>query len=256
MKAVGRHFVTMSCMHTAAGASTATVLVFSGFLVDIDGHWVYITAGHIAKDIQASLDAGGSFQVWRLGDQTAFGSFGNIAIPYDFNIDRWLVIENEKTGLDYAAVVLDDMYCRSLSAGGAQPIARNAWGDYVSDHAQWILVGVPSETVTHDGNRTITARVVMLPLEPVNVPAAAGTKSANQFYALLKMDSSTSISDIDGMSGGPIFATQWVNKELRYTIIGVQSSWYRNSKVIAACPFSSFGLELERIVAIARSEET
>ena len=255
IKTVGRHFVTLSCMRTLPGATAENVFVFSGFLAEIGGVWFYVTAGHIVRDIRASLGAGAKFDIWRLGDQTAGNRFKDTAIPYAFDIDRWLVIEDEEIGLDYAAVVLEDMYCKMLKAGGAIAIDKSAWGDYVTEHDQWALVGIPSETVSYDGKTIISARVVVAPIEQVDEPATAGQKALNQFYGRLKDDSTGVVKDIDGMSGGPIVALKNVQGIWKYTVIGVQSGWYPSSRIIAACPFTSLGLALEQVVSDARAAQ-
>lgn len=255
IKTVGRHFVTLSCVQILASTPNERVLVFSGFLADVDGVWFYVTAGHILRDIRSALNAGATFDVWRLGDQTAGNRFKNTAIPFAFDIDRWLVIEKEEIGLDYATVALETMYCELLKAGGAIPIDKNAWGDHVTEHDQWALVGIPSETVSYDGKTIISARVVVAPIEPVDEPAVAGPKAQNQFYGRLKDHSAAVLKDVDGMSGGPIFALKKVAQTWKYSVIGVQSGWYPSSRIIAACPFSSLGLALQDVVAEARSSQ-
>lgn len=255
IKTVGRHFVTLSCVQTLPGASAEKVFVFSGFLAEVGGVWFYVTAGHILRDIRVALSTGAKFDIWRLGDQTAGNRFKNTAIPYAFDIKRWLVIEDEESGLDYAAVVLEDMYCQLLKAGGAIAIDKNAWGDHVTEHDQWALVGIPSETVSYDGETIISARVVVAPIEQVDEPAISGPKAQNQFYGRLKGDSSGVVKDIDGMSGGPIFALKKVQGIWKYTVIGVQSGWYSSSRIITACPFTSLGLALEQVVSDVRAEQ-
>lgn len=253
MKSVGCHFVTLSCVQTVPGTVGEKGLVFSGFLVVVGGVWFYVTAGHILRRIRSALNAGANFDIWRLGDQTAGNRFYDTAIPFAFDIDRWCVIESEAIGLDYATVPLEEMYCRALQAGGAIPIDKSAWGDYVTEYDQWALVGVPSETVSYDGKTIVTARVVVAPIEPAEEPSEAGPKAQNQFYGRLKDDSVTVVKDMDGMSGGPIFALNKIEGTWKYSVIGVQSAWYEQARVIAACPFSSFALELEKIVAEALS---
>jgi hypothetical protein len=249
MKSVGRHFVTLSCVRTIPGVEEEKIFVFSGFLIDVKGVWFYVTAGHILRDLRTAIGQGAKFDVWRLGDQTAGSRFNNSAIPYGFDIDRWGVIEDDRRGLDFAVVSLEELYCRQLHAGGAVPIAKDAWGDHVMDHDYWALVGVPSETVTYDGKTLIEAKVVVAPLEPVDPPATAGSKAENQFYGHLKDDSIGMLRNVDGMSGGPVFSVKKVNGTWKYMVIGVQSAWYESSRVIAACPFSSFGAALEDLVS-------
>lgn len=226
-------------------------MVFSGFLVEAGGLWFYVTAGHILRRIQAALGAGGEFDVWRLDDQTAGNRFNGAAIPYAFDINRWLVIEDDETGLDYAAVPLETIYRLQLQAGGAIPITKVAWGDHVTEHDHWAVVGIPSETVAYDQQTIITGRIAVMPLEHAEEPAQAGRKAENQFYARIK--DLGNVADIDGMSGGPLFALKKVDDEWKYTVIGIQSSWYRDTRTIAACPFSSFGAALDDVVASAKA---
>lgn len=252
MKSVGRHFVTLSCVRTIQGQQEERTFVFSGFLIEVHDLWFYVTAGHILRDIRKAVSQGATFDIWRLGDQTAGNRFNNTAIPFGFDIDRWGVIENEELGLDYAVVPLEELYCRQLQAGGARPIARVAWGDHATEHDHWALVGVPSETVSYDGNTLITAKVVVAPLEPSDAPSGSGSKAQNQFYGRLKDDSAGMLKDVDGMSGGPIFALKKVAGTWKYSVIGVQSAWYEKSRIIAACPLSSFAVALEELVSSVR----
>ncbi|HYD79855.1 MAG TPA: hypothetical protein VEC06_08600 [Paucimonas sp.] len=251
-EAVGRHFVSLSCVQWIPDERREQICLFSGFLADISGIWFYITAGHNLKAIAKGLDAGYTFNTWRLDDSTAGHKFDQ-GIPIDFNLDHWLVIENEDEGLDYAALPLHILYARQLEVGGATPIAHIAWGDHVMDHDHWALVGVPYETVTYSDQNFIRARNVFAPLKPAGEPEAAGTKAQNQFYAKLQDDPKGVVANIGGMSGGPIFAFKKVESEWRYSVIGVQSGWYKESRTIAACPFSTFALELQRLVETARN---
>lgn len=249
IRSVGRHFVTLSCVRTLPGSKEEKTFVFSGFLIEVKGVWFYVTAGHILRDTRKALSQGATFDVWRLGDQTAGNLFKNSAVPFGFDINRWGVIENEELGLDYAAAPLEEFYCRQLQAGGAIPITSDAWGDHVTEHDQWALVGVPSETVSYDGKTLITAKVVVAPLELVDAPMAAGRKAENQFYGWLKDGSVGMVKDVDGMSGGPLFALKKIDGTWKYSVIGVQSGWYKTSRTIAACPLSSFALALEELVS-------
>lgn len=250
---VGRHFVTLSCVQRLPANLSEKILVFSGFVVDIAGEWFYVTAGHILKDIRLALAAGATFDVWRLDDQTAGNRFNGVAVPYSFDLVDWVVLEDAETALDYAAVHLGGLYRRQLAVGGVAAIANNARSDHVTDHDQWALVGIPSESVAYDGKTVITARVVVAPLIPTDEPALAHDKAQNQFYAKLAEGYERVLNDIDGMSGGPIFTLKKVDGTWMYGVIGVQSGWYRTSKTLAACPFSSFGQALEKVVKEAKS---
>lgn len=247
-KSVGQHFVTLSCVQRTPSDSEEKVFILSGFLVDVHGMWFYVTAGHILKRIRTAIESGSTFDVWRFDDQTAGNRFKGVAVPYAFNIEDWLVIEDLDIGLDYAAVPIGGLYRAQLAAGGTKPIGRYAWGDHVTKHDFWALVGVPSETVDYDHETTISAKVIVAPVTPADEPKTAEQKAQNQFYAKLADDSAQFVRDIDGMSGGPIFAITKSEGTWKYTVIGVQSAWYRSIRTIAACPFSSFGHALEDVV--------
>ena len=162
-------------------------------------------------------------------------------------------MEQVDIGLDYAAVPIEGLYRELLAAGGSIPIGKEAWGDHVTEHDFWALVGIPEETVKYDDETIISARFVVAPISPADEPPTALQKAKNQFYARLADDSNSFIQNIDGMSGGPIFALKKVNGDWKYAIIGVQSAWYLPSRILAACPFTAFGQVLEDVVRETRS---
>jgi hypothetical protein len=249
-KNVGRHFVSLSCVQQPPGGEPR-VLVFSGFVVEIGGEWFYVTAGHILRDLRAAIESGSTFDVWRLGDQTTAGAkFRYTAIPYDFSLHEWAVVEDAEQGLDYAAVHLGGLYRLQLEAGGIVAIEKRAWGDHVSPADHWALAGIPSESVAYDGETVISARFVFVKLVPEGQPPpAAGKRADNQFYARLLEGSEEVVRDVDGMSGGPVVEVRWTEGGWRYGVIGVQSAWYRSIRTVAVCPFSSFGLAIEEAIA-------
>jgi hypothetical protein len=170
-----------------------------------------------------------------------------MAVPYSFDINDWLVIENEEVGIDYAAVRLEELYCLGLKAGGTKPLAPSVWGSFEVEHDHWILVGTPKEFVEYDGVTKIKARAVTALITPASAPLEAGIKSQNQFYAQLADDPDGVVSDIDGMSGGPIFGLAYVEDRWCYQVIGVQSAWYPGIRTLAACPFSTFAKAIEEV---------
>lgn len=248
---IGRHFVTLSCVQYPPDSDEKHVHVFSGFFMDVKGEWFYMTAGHILRDVRVALETCSTFDVWRFGDQTAGNRFQDTAIPYAFDMEQWLVLEDADVGLDYAAVHIGGLYRKQLEAGGVTALDKNAWGDHLSEHDHWVLAGIPKETVSFDGKTIISAKFVMAPLTSTDAPPHAGRRAENKFYAKLADDSERFVSDIDGMSGGPVFMLRLIDDTWKYKVIGVQSAWYPSSRVVAVCPFATFGEELEQIVEAA-----
>ena len=245
IKSAGKHFIGLSGVQETNGQKNAHI--FSSFIVDVDGLWILITAGHILRAIQSAINAGSSFDVWRLDDQMA--SEGNgvaFPVPFDFVLQDWFVLEDQAIGLDYAALHLSDYFIRHLKAGGVEPIEESAWGDYIQEHDFWVLFGIPSETVAYDEETQMAARFAVLPLEETDPPKGLISNSGNKFFA--KISDLGNITDIDGMSGGPVFSLKKVGGVWNYHVIGVQSSWYKSQKILAACPIKSFLVELQRIL--------
>ncbi|KQU75629.1 hypothetical protein ASC98_25420 [Rhizobacter sp. Root1238] len=227
--------------------------VFSGFVVEIAAQWFYVTAGHIIRDVQTSMDAGSTFAIWRLGDQTASDErtrerFKNIAIPYEFDPRHWFVLRDESLGLDYAVTHLGGLYRMLMEQAGVLPFTRDTWIDYPKAGTRWAIAGVPKETVVYDGTTEVRARFTFVGLSPAEPPTEATNKRDNQFYARLHESSEQIVRDIDGMSGGPIIAVIDSPAGSRYGVIGLQSEWFSRSRVIAACPFSTFARALEPVV--------
>ena len=248
---LGRHFVTLSCQQHLPPSDRPNTLVFSGFVVAILGEWFYVTAGHVLHDIHAATQAGALFDAWRLGDHTAGNTFKGAAVPYDFDMDRWLVLDNRDTGLDYAIVHIHGLVRLQLEAGGVIAIDKEAWSDHATAYDHWALVGVPSESVAYDGATVINARVVLVPMVATDPPATAGVKASNQFYARPSEPSDAFFKEPDGFSGAPVFSLVYREERWLYNVIGVQSSWYPESGTLAACPFSTFAKEIEEVVAEA-----
>lgn len=204
-RSVGRHFVALSYLKRSPTSKKTQVLIFSGFIVDILGEWFYVTAGHTLEGIRQMIVDGFTFDTWRLDDQTAGNQLGKIAIPFDFQLDHWCVLEDASVGLDYAAVHFGGIYRQQLEVGGVVPFTKQAWGDYITAHDYWVLAGIPTESIS-EGATKITAQFAMLPLVPEKPPHNAEKKAENQFFAKLMDGSEDVVNDIVGMSGGPIVA--------------------------------------------------
>ena len=67
----------------------------------------------------------------------------------------------------------------------------------------------------------------------------------------------TKLTDIDGMSGGPIFAIKWIDSQnIRYWVVAVQSSWLRSERILAACPILPLVNAIEQSIDVKEKEPT
>lgn len=253
---VVKHFVVLSCMVRKSHDSPDDPCVFSGFVVEIEGIWLYITAGHVLRRIREATDAGYAFSTWRFREGRLDPALRHSGIPYDFRLEEWLVIENDDTGLDYAAVGIYGLTRANLEVGGVVPVKEHTWGEYTAEHDYWALVGAPAERVSHDGRSTLSLSLTLIPLEESAPPEPDTAKSDNRFYARIPANAECTVENIDGMSGGPIFALKRLENEIRYKAIGIQSGWFRPDRILFACPFSTFANELAREFASIASQDS
>ena len=247
LKGVGKHFVSLSCIQRDANSREVAVLVFSGFVIRVSGVWIFVSAGHILETIRSVTEAGHSFDVWRLGDQTGNRRFGDSTIPFDFDIGDWLVLDDDSRGLDYAAVVLRPLFQEALAEGGIVPLSESTWGNpWSDDYERRFAVGIPEESVRRSGESTIKCGFAIAPMRRAELPPDGFVKRENQFYSKLDDDPSAVIKDLKGMSGSPVFSCKIENGQLYYRLLGVQSAWYRSLRIVAACSIASFGMAVKQ----------
>lgn len=244
----GKHFVTLSFVQSAGTTTGMRSHVLSGFILSCSHHWFYITAGHSIEAIKALLAKGATLECWRLSDATAGGNFQDKAIPYDFNIDDWAFIYDEHSGADCAVIPITGLVRKGLEAGGVKPLEEGSYISKDEQFDQWILYGTPSETVEYDNESVITAKSVMVAAKQCDPPQTAEHPKEQILYAKLIDESSNVVKDIDGMSGGPIFGVQHITNGFRYAVIGIQSGWLKQQRILIICPIADFARQLQECV--------
>jgi hypothetical protein len=253
-RALGVHFVAVTCRRRPADPSQPeTRPVISGFLADIDGHWFYVTAGHVLRDVDAAIRQGVTFDQWQFDDQTAGHRFAFTHVPFAFERAEWLDIY--ELGMDYAALPLRDLYREQLKAGGAQPLPEHTWSNHGVYHDHWFLLGIPNESLKMRPDGNLSARTVGIALQECDPPEEAEDRGANVFYGRLAKGSEAVAQSIEGASGGPIFGLKRDERgNWKYWVIGVQSKWFAGARVATICPFASFALALQRDVRTLQAQ--
>lgn len=213
----------------------------SCFVVEIEGLWFLCTAGHVINGLKAAQENGIALTEFRLQDKLA-GNDHPFGVPYAFDLGDWMVIDDDAIGVDFAAEPLSALFVANLRVGGVKAIEEMAWGPPPLDlYKPWLLAGIPSETHTHVGNKHIV-KLTIVPLQPSAAPPSSAPLATTEkvFGKLVERPDidGASVNDIDGMSGAPVFGIKEVDGVLRYWLIGVQSSWYPTSRVVAFCPMS------------------
>jgi hypothetical protein len=246
----GKHFVFLSGrVHRSGVKEPAKLFHASGFVVEVEEHWFFVTAGHVINAINELEQSGYAFDSWMLEDKSAGHDFP-FGVPITFDPRLWIVFEIESRGLDYAAFPLIDLWVQALRVGGVRAIDETTWLPIpIEECKDWLLVGIPRESITHAAGR-FTLKLTLIPVLPAEPPYGAESKEPNRYYAKIKdgPDGHLRIEDVDGMSGGPIFGTKLIEGRLKYWAIGVQSGFFEKSRIISFCPLAGFLLELKNVI--------
>jgi hypothetical protein len=153
-------------------------------------------------------------------------------VPFDFDPARCPAID-EADG-DYAIWFLDPLTVQQLKKGGVQPLDERAWADDPSaEYDVLLLVGLPAEGSEHVGGARFSVKPTLIPLEMCPPPSTSEPLGPDVRTArLMQGEGPQAVRDIGGMSGGPIFGLRNVGGAMRYFVAGVQSAWYRESRIV------------------------
>ncbi len=219
----------------------------SAFVIAVRDMWFLITAGHILHDIQERLANGRTIMKSRLlADFTPNPATSGIPFPLEDSL-QWHI---DSDGVDYGVIPLRPGFVRPLVADGTLALTETCWNSCPNEVDEHFLLGFPSQantlTIASSGHtRTVDISVAcpLLPVFPVSDPPAALRSSYARFYAEVPIAngmtgvSQAPLTDIDGMSGGPIFGMKWTDaNNIRYWVIAVQSAWLKSKRILAACP--------------------
>jgi len=254
--AAGKHFVGFAfrTIPNGQGKAAASHAVCSAFIVDAEGICFLITAGHVINAVRENIRAGHLVDQFELLDMAA-GSGFDYGLPIPFNIDEWAIFDGDPYGTDYAAWAIPPFIVAGLRKGGIKPISEQVWTN--PGHAPagtWFLVGAPRELQNlRRGPRRRSFNLSAIPLDVCDPPEHAPNREKRHFAKLRTPPEGVKpISDVDGMSGGPIYEVAHDNKSLTYWLIGVQSSWFPQSRIVSFSPAGEFLDSLVQAVRKAR----
>lgn len=239
-KCVGKHFLALSYRAQIPGEPAQDCFA-SCFVINVDGLWVLITAGHVINEIKGNIAKGIRHSAFHLHDVAAGHNF-QCSVPINFDPEEWIVFEDERIGADYAAWPLHFLFVRNLEKGGIEPLTENAWGEPPFDQfSPWLMAGVPAESA-HAG-RTGATRIHLtaLVLDPTERPAEAKVVDGRTFAKIRAAPKDRAkVNDITGMSGGPVYGVRTKANTFSYWVIGVQSSWFSGPRVVSFCGVAPF----------------
>jgi hypothetical protein len=205
---------------------------YSGFVISIQGVWNFVTAGHILIDLEQHLQNKTiKVRKYVLVDKFGPDAKSHDPIPFDYEKTPKLPVLDDEAGLDFGLIMLSPHYRNLLRANGIVPVLEEKWKNIPNDLlSKYIMIGLPQEliktrVVGKKGNPRIIGSVapVGIGIERLDFPPDDIPKTKYpRFVGKLGDAAIPSVSDINGMSGGPIIG---FNKEWnQYWIVAVQSS--------------------------------
>jgi hypothetical protein len=222
--------------------------VLSGFLISVRNVWYFMTAGHIISDIDEAIQRGQRLEHWELDDTYGWKAEHMDAVPFDYaSLPRFHVYQD---GYDYGVVQLRPYYYALLSANKTAPVAEESWEKkWPETFDGYAMLGFPSQLIhaksIQPDRVEVNGAIALLGLTKIGNPPGWMLKDADRFYGKVSLPTCSingeQLTDIDGMSGGPIFAFRR-NEDGRqqYWLYAVQSGWDRRTRTIAACPIQEF----------------
>ncbi len=243
-------------------------LAFSGFLINVNETVWICTAGHIIEDLKRSLANGRKNVRCHVLDSPDPNDGLGASVPLPPECITNAIVFN-RDGLDIAAIRLSQLIVENLKKGNRFPLDSTRLETSAMEPDGHVMLGFPkqaqhiSQTLS---SRRLNAQIDQLtPLLPVvtdvRPPDCLCTKHDRFFGRVILPDEfnwgdDVDIDDIDGMSGGPIFALHCSEERLDYRLVAVQSSWARESRIVAgthAPPF--FAALCEEITRIREKQE-
>jgi hypothetical protein len=210
-------------------------LIITTFVLSVQDEWFLITAGHCIDKVNLALrNYGYTLKGCVLLDSTGEGA-KHIEPPSFLYEPSKVLSLNDEFGLDYGIIKLARYYKELLQANNIVALSEDVWRHQpappqISFH---YLLGIPEESTQFEAEAVWIAPT-MLPITVLTErPAAFEAVDKPLFYGHITLGEE--LNSIEGMSGGPIFAFSITEqKQLRYWLVGLQSSWLPNSHYIAA----------------------
>jgi hypothetical protein len=163
-------------------------------------------------------------------------------IPFDYVNSRRHHVYDKDGGCDYGFIILSEHDRTLLSENGVEAMGEEIWEQAWPETFQnYWLVGIPEELVDTKpvgaGKVEINGKVARLAVKKIDDPPEKLRKPFERFYGRIGLPNGPgNLTDIDGMSGGPIFGFNHNDKgEPEYFLYAVQSGWDSETKTIAAC---------------------
>lgn len=241
---LGRHLVALcGVLHPTGKPQEGRSFCASAFVIELDGEWYCVTAGHVLQDIAKARKSGEVLQHCNIADYFGMNAINQHPTVIAYDSTPKLPIFDRQLGLDIGALRLRPFYVAGLQSNGVQPVPEQQWLDGDASGAQqFAILGFPLEEQIHvpSSPSESTIHQCFVGATPCPVPEDAPQTHHPMFVGTLNSDQPNSMK---GFSGGPIFRlrleTEGERKGgLSCWMHAVQVSWHKPSRVVFGCPMT------------------
>lgn len=212
-------------------------VLISSFVVSIQGDWFLVTAGHCLQEVEEQRSRGYRIERCHLVDNGSYESRFAESIPFDF-----IGASPRHLGddfFDYGVLAIADNTKSLLESNGIVAMSEDVWDKQPASPDRFLLLGVPASTVTATKDHAHFSAALLSVEEISPRPECFEPNNAPTFYGRIPSDEQ--LSDIAGMSGGPVFSLKRdTSGETKYWLHAVQSRWVKGPRLIAACRTTPF----------------
>lgn len=253
---VSRHFVGVRheyrLIDPTSSSRTFDSLQFSSkywstvLVHHLDQYWL-MTARHLVDDLnhESAYDRGCLIFRSTLLPSGLNPATTQTHVPWTY--PKIIIDFDEK--IDCVLLPVDPDTAYLLCAKGSQPISVHGFAHACDVFEAYGLMGYPeSAREQYHSDRDFVRNVTTLlprPLLPVckasEPPADLTRKVQRGFFGEVEnmsgtcADKSYTLTELHGMSGGPLFGFRLVDNKIQYRLVGIQSHQYIGSPSIAVC---------------------
>jgi hypothetical protein len=244
----GRHFVALCFVlrgrNSSTGREERSVFTASGTILGVGSRVFFLTAGHVLKKVDTAAYSGSvQIESSRFVDIFASGNKTDVPIPFQYVGSPVMYVD--QGGMDFGVIGLHRHVQRLLFANGILPIDDIQWKNTPTRFDRHMLMGLPQELSTdhlEDAGGIGLIPVVIRIEALAERPNGMEETPANRFYGRLPLG--IPLQNLSGMSGGPMFGIL-DGPPMKYWAVALQSTWLRESGVVAACKISEIAEIIE-----------
>lgn len=246
LNAFNRHFVSLcwvDCEIDSNGDAIKNPRIFctSGFVIEYQGEWLWITAGHLLNQLDNQLANDNRRMVQSQLIARWNSDEGTVSrIPFDYGSCLKYYVDDDDEGTDLGIVYIPEELKQALGDASVEPLRNLDLPE--QEYDQYLVHGLPKQEQRdniQELDEGIDCAASVMPVAFRVFPLESGTggfrkTKRRRLYASVPAE--VSLETLNGVSGGPIYALKQEADRVDRYLAAVQNMERKISNTIAACP--------------------